>query len=567
MLPEELYNALKDLRAEEEIKEVAVNFDSWIRKKYSTLESIKTAMIKYNKLIKTIPLVIGENAFAVQNSRGEQVQRHFFYKYAGLKPEEYEIFNKREADKKVKRLDNRTKIEVKRYLDKIGELLVSNDSHELAVGLIAATGRRPHEILVRASFKPVKEGELSYPEHQPETHWLTFEGQGKKLGKAVPYPIATLFPSAFIIKALKRLRNSPECKQLIADIEAEFPNDLIKQNDAIDSRRNTSLNRVVREELADILAVRHERENISCGSLRAAYARLATERDCPPDKNDLMWASRLLGHFSEGGDIRALLTTAGYFDYYIDGEDIPRLGIPNFQERVAFRGYESDVNEVREWMDRYRIPSQMEAFKKIWELAKEAMRVREEKLASQESQESVQVTETSQESEMISEEKLTALIEQIVERKVSEALTRLPEKPKVVPLTRSHSEVAVHKQQSTTVKSEESTAKDWESVPSEELKGSKAPGSAEEKIRRIIKAIMDYNDYTATSNSDRWYIGVRTIQDAAKDAGGSGTIRHDAIKRFLETYGQMVNDHNAKYELSSQHNKRHSAAISSLIDW
>jgi len=567
MLPEELYNALKDLRNEETIKEVAVNFDNWIRAKHSTLESIKTAITDYNKLIKTIPLVIGENAFAVQNSRGEQIQRHFFYKYAGLKPEEYEALNKREADKKVKRLDNRTKIEVKGYLDKIGELLVSDNPHELAVGLIAATGRRPHEILARANFKLVKASELNYPEHQPETHWLMFEGQGKKLGKAVPYPIATLYPSAFIIKALKRLRNSPECKQLIADIESEFPNDLIKQNDAIDSRRNTSLNRVVREDLADILAVRHERENISCGSLRAAYARLATERDCPPDKNDLMWASRLLGHFSEGGDIRGLLTTAGYFDYYIDSEEILLLGVPNFEKRIAFRGYESDVNEVRAWMDKYSISSQMEAFKKIWELAKEAMKVREENLASPQCQESVEVTQTNQEDEMISEEKLTALIERIVERKVSEAMNRLPEKPKVVPITRSHSEATVNSQQSTAAKSEESATKDWESVPSEELKGSKAPGSAEEKIRRIIKVIMDYNDYRATNNAERWYIGVRTIQDAAKDADGSGSIRYDAIKRFLETYGQTVNDHNAKYDLSSQHNKRHSAAISSLIDW
>lgn len=567
MLPEELYNALKDLRTESEIKEVAVNFDNWIREKYSTLESIKTAMTKYNRLIKTIPLIDGENTYVFENSKGHQVRKHLFYKYASLSLEEYKILNRKLDQERVERLDNGTQIKVMPYLSKIGEFLLSENPHELAIGLIGATGRRPHEILVRGSFSHVEETDLSYPEYQPKSHWVKFEGQGKKRGKAVPFCIATLYPASFIIKCLKRLRATPECQQLIADIESEFPNDILAQNDAIDSRRNTSLNRVIREQLADCLNIRYDRANISCSSLRAAYAKLATERDCPLNKNSMLWASRLLGHVTDNTELRGMLITAGYFDYYLDDEEVPVLDVPSREKQVAFRGYESDVNEVREWMQKHSIPNQMECFRKIWELAKEAIKVREEKLASPQSQESVQVTETSQEEEMISEEKLTALIERIVESKVSEALNRLPEKPKVVPITRSHSEVAVNNQQSTAVKSEESTAKDWESVPSEELKGSKAPGSAEEKIRRIIKAIADYNDYTATSNSDRWYIGIRTIQDAAKDADGSGSIRYDAIKRFLETYGQTVSDHNAKYELSSQHNKRHSVAISSLIDW
>lgn len=37
-------------------------------------------------------------------------------------------------------------------------------------------------------------------------------------------------------------------------------------------------------------------------------------------------------------------------------------------------------------------------------------------------------------------------------------------------------------------------ATDWSQVPSAELKGSQAPGSAEEKIRRAIEAIRAYNE-------------------------------------------------------------------------
>jgi hypothetical protein len=82
------------------------------------------------------------------------------------------------------------------------------------------------------------------------------------------------------------LHREASTKALLKEVANEFPNDLSAQNRAIDSRRNGSLNRVVREPFGDkgdavpILAFRHGEEQDNCKALRAAYAAPATEREC-----------------------------------------------------------------------------------------------------------------------------------------------------------------------------------------------------------------------------------------------------------------------------------------------
>jgi hypothetical protein len=107
--------------------------------------------------------------------------------------------------------------------------------------LIAATGRRPHEILARAKFAPI----------EGEAYQVQFEGQGKKRGDKPVFPITTLYPAEYIIKCLTRLRREASTKALLKEVANEFPNDLAAQNQAIDSRRNGSLNRVVRQYFGD----------------------------------------------------------------------------------------------------------------------------------------------------------------------------------------------------------------------------------------------------------------------------------------------------------------------------
>ena len=58
---------------------------------------------------------------------------------------------------KIERLEDRQKINVSAYLKTTVKLLQSDDPHELAVGLIAASGRRSIEILARGNFSEVTE--------------------------------------------------------------------------------------------------------------------------------------------------------------------------------------------------------------------------------------------------------------------------------------------------------------------------------------------------------------------------------------------------------------------------
>jgi hypothetical protein len=66
-----------------------------------------------------------------------------------------------------------------------GQLLESADPHELAVGIIAATGRRPHEILARAKFTPI----------EGQAYQVHFEGsRQRKRGDQPVFPIRYALP-------------------------------------------------------------------------------------------------------------------------------------------------------------------------------------------------------------------------------------------------------------------------------------------------------------------------------------------------------------------------------------
>ena len=254
----------------------------------------------------------------------------------------------------------------------------------------------------------------------------------------------------------------------------------------------------------------------------------------------------------EKADLRAVLTTLGYFDYYLEKDaSVPLFDTPKSEITTAFRGYANDVETVKAFQEKFEITSQQETFRKLWELALITLQARERQLDAQETE------------EMISEE-LLAKIDEIVETKVKNALTELAtqSKPTAVNTIPNVNTVSIAKTEKpvSIVESEKPVEKDWESIPSEDLKGKHTPGSAEEKIRRAIKAIMEHNDYTAPSNSERWFIGVRSIQDL------SG-CNHAPIKKYVEDHKTMIDGHNAKHGLSNQHNKKHRQTISQVISW
>jgi len=278
----ELFEATKDLKSFEEIKPHCDRFNEWIatNTKYSggTLGS-RLSEYGFYKRFKALPLEQGKNAELVEKFdcegkvKGNEL-KHYVLVLCGLTKEEWNERN--QTTRVINRLSNDQEVDPDKYLEVAGKLLESNNPHELAVGLIAVTGRRPHEILARAKFSPI----------DGESYHVMFEGQGKKRGEKPVFKIATLYPSEYVIRCLAKLRKEVSTKDLLREVANEFPNDLAKQNDSLDSRRGQSLRRVVAERFGDkysespALEVRNEDDQNNCKALRAAYGAIATDRDC-----------------------------------------------------------------------------------------------------------------------------------------------------------------------------------------------------------------------------------------------------------------------------------------------
>ena len=96
---------------------------------------------------------------------------------------------------------------------------------------------------------------------------------------------------------------------------------------------------------------------------------------------------------------------------------------------------------------------------------------------------------------------------------------------------------------------------DWSQVPSEELKGSQAPGSAEEKIKRAVAAILEWNDGKSAKEM------YRLSEANVRYLSGS---RHGTIKTYFATHPELQ-DH-PSYHFSSQHD-RGKTPITEVITW
>jgi hypothetical protein len=319
---DKLFEAVKDLHSLKEIKPHCEAFNEFINLKTTyTKDSLGTVLSRcgFYKKFKSLPLEQGKNADLVPkhdkegNIKGHELQ-HYCLLLCGLSKEDW--FDRNNTTRINDRLSgDGQEVIPETYLQLTGKLLESNNPHELAVGLIAATGRRPHEILARAKFYPVK----------GENYHVMFEGQGKKRGEKPVFKIATLYPANYIVKKLNQLRELTT--DFIREIESEFKDDIATQNRKIEDRRGNSLRRVVqeyfggKESKTPVLNFRDSEEQNDCKALRAAYLCLATERDCKGSLGSkMLHAAKLAGHFTNetptDRDLNHLVTTLGYADYF-----------------------------------------------------------------------------------------------------------------------------------------------------------------------------------------------------------------------------------------------------------
>jgi hypothetical protein len=486
-----------------------------------------------------------------------------------LKKEEW--LERNRSSRVLDRLENSTEIDPDAYLEVTGKLLTSEDPHELAVGLIAATGRRPHEILVRAKFVPI----------EGEAYQVKFKGQGKKRGKEPEFAIATLYPADYVIKALAKLRKEPGIKTLITEVSREYPQNLVAQNRSIDSKRNGSLNRVVRSFFGDkgdtspVLEFRHGDEQDNCKALRSAYAVLATERDCKSSfGTKMLHASRLLGHSTEGikddRDLSHLTTTVAYSDYYT-AKSVKFVEVfmsSKAEKTQAIRVSESDVEVIKKLQLSWKLPNQqsvisrlierhnkvVELGKQLQEYAEKITKLEREKAEIMESQNQVQSEvqspATTQEA-TLDTPSLESRIEQMIEERLGKVLLGITAKAEP---TEVNTPV-----QPTKPREQKPVTTDFEGMSNIELWGTKVRGAADEKIRRSYLAVTLYNDTIATGDGDKLAITGQVLRELT---GVNGQLVGD----WLRCHADEVIGHNQKHgmentsdpqRLDTYFNKRH----------
>ena len=577
---EQLFVAVKDLNSLEEIKPYCERFNEWINQNTNySVKSLGTVLSRagFYKKFKSLPLEQGKNAESAPkhdaqgNVTGNEL-KHYVLLLCGLDKKDWEERNEttRVSDRLITAgEDGNTGIEInpETYLEVTSNLLASEHPHELAVGLIAATGRRPHEILARGKFTPI----------DGESYQVNFSGQGKKRGEKPIFKISTLFPASYIIERLNHLRKEPSTKSLLKEVANEFPTDVAAQNKAIEDKRGNSLRRVVQEyfggkgDSEPLLNFRHGQEQNDCKALRAASACLLTERDCTGSLGAKMYfAACFLGHITPGekisdSDLKHITTTLGYSDYYVTKP----VGYPDAPEKEKLsnvRVSSRDLEAIRHLQEELNLPNQqsaitylLESFNNRLDTAKQ-LQSAHQKLAQLETeikelrQSNNQLEDINNQldiaNKQLTEEKAamepTAHLPQTVtlnvteldswlEQKVIEVVNKVTQGPAITPAAKSiPAKVAPIKEEI-----------DWQAKTDAEVWGSKATLAAVEKIRRSYQAICLYNDTVATLEGDRLAITNQALRDLS---GCNGLL----VRDWIEAHKDEVISHNAKFGMENK---------------
>jgi len=357
-----LHSLLKDSHDLETLQEIGRRESAKLRQRYK-LSSLGTNLSRagYYKHFRAIELIEGQNAVQVEKADGSPTLQHAFIAECGLSAKEWD--NRNESDRVNNRLSNPRELKPTPLLETALQLINSQDRREIAIGLMLATGRRPHEIFARAKFDLIDNDDWH----------IRFAGQGKKRDENPIFPIATLLPAKKCRAALNRLRRHPYTKQVIKEARTQHPKDKTAQNQEIDSRTNSSHNRAIEQHLSHLIPQRKGDKNITCKNLRAAYLVMATERDHrnSPIGQKMLHAARLAGHITENdkpsdSDLKHITTTLGYTDYHSPA--VPYIGLPPKLKRIEIA--QQDLQQLDRWKEEWETGSRHATIEKLIEIAR-----------------------------------------------------------------------------------------------------------------------------------------------------------------------------------------------------
>ncbi len=435
--------------AEKENKELEPT--SWMNTAATYMSQVRKAIKEWEKTIK----LNDENSYDQPTQRGT-IKQHLSLNYMKYPRDIHEKRKQPTEAKKNEQRRNLTPIKcVDKYLETINKLINSTDYREIAVGLIAATGRRMSEILSTAVFTQIGQFEVE------------FEGQIKAREEERKYVAFTLIESAKVIDSLYKLRRMPEIKEMKNWNLAE-----------IDSGKNAIVNSKVKEAFSELIQPPHGETQLSSKNLRAAYAAIAIYLFCPDNHSEGLFIKERLGHTSDGiassyEDYRVTdssgkaLVRGAWIDRINEKIIKPMQVLTNMRLRLTLA-----TKKVINDEDFLPYPDQASRMEELIRLARIGKQYEEGKLVK----EVVKVVEVIKE----------------VEKPV-EAIKEVKAAQPVVEEVKSISDR-------------------FREMSDEELRGCQAPGSELEKIRRSVQAIKTYNEQQAEKNH-QWAINVSTLED------------------------------------------------------
>ena len=511
---------------------------SWLNAAATHMSQIRNAIKSWQQLID-----LTESNSYPQKTKDGIVRQHYALLFMNYSKEEHELRMQPTKEKKDEQRRNLEPINcLDKYLEIIEALLESHDYRELTVGLIAATGRRPSEILSTAAFTQLGQFEVS------------FSGQLKAKGEREKYPTFTLVESAKVVDGLLRLRRMPEIKEM-------------KQWELfeIDSGKNSTVNSKVKEFFASLINPPRGEKELSNKNLRAAYAAIAIYLFCPGNHSESLFIKERLGHTGDA-------TASNYEDYQVvdvEGKQLPRGA---WVERIAEepsqpKQIESNVRlritvgakEVINDQEFLRYPDQLSRVEELIRLGRIGKQYEEGKLVK----EVVKVVEVVKEVEKPVEviKEVVKEVERIVEKPlelIREANRELKGVGQVEGVSPVESAKVVAEVKS--VEEVKSATTRFEEMTNEELRGCQAPGSALEKIRRSVRAIKAYNEQQAEKKA-QWSINVSTLEDL------SG-CHSKAVRDYLDSdEGRLqVTDYNLEKGFGFQQN-RGKGSIKEYVNW
>ena len=534
-----------------------------------------------------------------KDSSLHETQEHWALSFLKYDKQTYEKFAERTTANNNLKQDDLQPVCPDAFLDKVAELLQSEDAEELAAGIAAATGRRFSEVIEAGEIEPTD-----------DPYTIQFSGQLKKREEVGSYTAPTLLLAADVVASLERFRTLPR----IQEMQGLEP----KQ---INSHMNKAVNRVVVEhfEATGIVPVLNAEANVTIHNLRGVYGEIAVYYFCPPNQGAHRFIQQRLGHLISPTEIEKRKnsgSTEHYFHYHLvdaGGQPLAGKGVkldkvtrPCFFKSDQLRldaialqlGIEGEqvykYHRLVDWLEQQatlniqiaddsdnqvagesdtgsespdiQIVSNPDA-SAVAELAR-AVSALTQQLAERSAESSqlraenqslysrlevnIQLSDRLQgqiEDLEIRNAQLQLELEQLKQQQqqlgaLSGLLQALQQSGTPVPVVPVVAPEAAPPPPAAPVASALAP-----SVTEGESKRSRGGprGKADEKLQKAFQAICEYNDAPGRTHEDKWAVN----QNALSRLTGSN---RPAIIRFIDEHRQAIDDHNLRHELGDRHN-------------